>query len=81
VKTIKEGLQAATAINATVERFNHHFGSGEMLEGLLSKDYVEVVNNHVQLTLAGARALLDFEGLDYRTGKRLEPNRYAFSRD
>jgi hypothetical protein len=42
---------------------------------------VEVVNNHVQLTLAGARALLDFEGLDYRTGKRLEPNRYAFSRD
>lgn len=54
----------------TVEQFRRKFGGDEILEGLTSKGYAEINKDYVELTLPGVRALLDFEGLDTRTGKR-----------
>lgn len=66
---IKEGLQEASHVGCTVGRFKRRLGD-ELLEGLLSKEYVEIRQGYVELTLKGTRALLDFEGYDWRTGKR-----------
>lgn len=45
--------------------------SDELLEGLVSKGYVqETEESFIVLTLYGVRALLDLEGYDWRTGKR-----------
>lgn len=38
----------------------------EVLEGLLSKEYVQInPNDTIDMTLKGTRALLDYEGLKY----------------
>lgn len=65
---IKAGLQAAAKV-VTIESFRKVLGN-ELLEGLVSKGYVVLNKEFVELTLSGTRALLDAEGLDWRTGKR-----------
>ena len=65
---IKAGLQAASKV-VTIESFRKVLGN-ELLEGLVSKGFVTLNKNYVELTLEGTRALLDNEGLDWRTGKR-----------
>ena len=72
-ETIKAGLQAASKV-VTIESFRKVLGN-ELLEGLVSKGYVTlsfgtIGHGYVELTLEGTRALLDAEGLDWRTGKR-----------
>jgi hypothetical protein len=65
---IKQGLQAAANPAYTnVNVFRSLFGNDELLEGLISKDYVSIDHNNIELTLKGVRALLDFENIDERS--------------
>lgn len=60
--SIYPGLKTA-ANTPKVEHFRAAHGQ-MMLEGLVSRGYAEIdKNDYVHLTLQGARALLDFEGL------------------
>lgn len=60
--SIYPGLKTA-ANTPKVEAFKRELGE-MMLEGLVSRGYAEIdKNDYVHLTLQGARALLDFEGL------------------
>jgi len=41
------------------------FFTDQLLEGLKSKGYIEVVSGKVSIKLAGMRKLMEFEGLPY----------------
>lgn len=64
---IREALNLLTSHRTTKQTFNAHYGSPEMLEGLISKGYVELHtgDDEVYLTLAGAKALLDMDGVKF----------------
>lgn len=64
---VREALDLLTRRRFTKQTFNAHFGSSEMLEGLISKGYAELLtgDDKVYITLAGTRALLDMEGFSY----------------
>lgn len=64
---IHEALDLLTRRPFTKQQFNATFRGSEVLEGLISKGYAELLagDDRVHLTLAGTRALLDMEGLPY----------------
>ena len=64
---IREALDLLTRRPWTKQQFNTHFRGSEVLEGLISKGYAELLkgDDKVWLTLSGTRALLDMEGLPY----------------
>lgn len=71
---IHDGLVFASKGAPSIGAFHAALPEGyTLLEGLLSKGYVELNRGHVELTLAGTFCLLDFEGYD-RTGKKRDRN-------
>lgn len=56
----------------TVESFRRNFApeGDALLEGLVSNNYAQVEDNHVDIRLEGVKAILDHEGFDPNTGKK-----------
>lgn len=59
--TIHTALDHLSKRRTTTEGFKRYFGN-DVLEGLYNNSYVDIVGTEVQLTVAGARYLLDLEG-------------------